>query len=133
MTDLNIHMAVFLAAVLVVCAIALFKDPPQTRSERIQIAMIYTYGLCFIAAMLFFPPVPSAAPQPPAPKPFTYAASEFRVGYDISDTQPLAYIKDSQGESPLPIDHIEEHPGPRELIVEGRGYPSPSSRKGVNL
>lgn len=118
MTDLNIHMAVFLAVVLVLCAIALFKDPPQTRSERIQFAIIYTYGLVFIAAMLF-PPAPSAAHQPPAPEPFTYAAAEFRVGYDISDDQPLAYIKDSQGESPLPIDRIEEHPGPRELIVEG--------------
>ena len=65
------------------------------------------------------PSAPVTAPQPPAQEPLTYSATEFRVGYDISDTQPLAYIKDIRGESPLPIDRIEEHPGPRELIVEG--------------
>lgn len=119
MTDLYPLLAVFLAAVLLISAIAFFKDPPQTRSERIQIAMLYAFGVSFVTMLLFFPPVPSSAPQPPAPEPFTYSAAEFRVGYDISDTQPLAYIKDSQGGSPLPIDRIEEHPGPRELIVEG--------------
>lgn len=119
MTDLYPLLAVFLAAVLLISAIAFFKDPPQTRSERIQIAMLYAFGVSFVTMLLFFPPVSGKGPQPPAPEPFTYSAAEFRVGYDISDTQPLAYIKDSKGESPLPIDRIEEHPGPRELIVEG--------------
>lgn len=92
----------------------LFRDPIDAAGERLD-----AFDLILIVAILFFPPVPSAAPQPPDQEPFTYSDAEFRVGYDISDTQPLTYIKDSQGESPLPIDRIEEHPGPRELIVEG--------------
>lgn len=112
MTDLYPLLAVFLAAVLLISTIAFFKDPPQTRSERIQIAMLYAFGVSFVTMLLFFPPIPSAAPQPHTPESFTYSATEFRVGYDISDTQPLAYIKDIRGESPLPIDRIEEHPGP---------------------